>query len=242
MESLTLFHKTYWYPFKTFGLTGNFWRLSIQTIIFTWAVLVILVALIIFARFALKKRSSVGEQAVLWGADFFKDLIIQSLGVFNFNHFAFIASLFTFILFCNLLPLLPWFEEPTSELSTTLGLGLVSFFYVQWNSIKVHGLWGYLKEFAEPFIFMVPMHVIGTLATIVSISLRLFGNIMGGAIISKLCLNMVGGNLVRELLAVVFGVNITVMLFFVFFEGLIQAFVFAMLSLTYLALAIKKED
>ncbi len=242
MENVTLFHKTYWEPLRMLGFTGNFWRLNAQTIMFTWAALGILALLIVGARHALKKRHSIGEFLILSSTNALKNLVVQSLGTFNFNHFAFIASLFTFILLCNLLPLIPWFEEPTSDLCTTLGLGLASFFYIQGSSISAHGFLGYLKEFTEPFLFMLPMEIVGKLATIVSISFRLFGNIMGGSIISKLFLHAIGGFWLRELLGIALGLNMLIALFFVVFEGLIQAFVFAMLSLTYLALAIKKEE
>lgn len=237
-----IFHKLHWNPFGSFGLTSQFWQINVETVLFTWAALFALVVLIVAARIALKYRNSVGEHVVLSGTEALKDMVIQSLGTFDFNHFAFVSSLFCFILLCNILPLIPGLEEPTSDLSTTLGLGITSFCYVQGNSIKAHGLWGYLKEFAEPFFFMIPMHIVGTLTTIVSISFRLFGNIMGGSIISKIYLNAIGGYPVRELLGLFGGVNLFITLFLVLFEGLIQAFVFAMLSLTYLALAIRPEE
>ena len=73
-------------------------------------------------------------------------------------------------------------EEPTQNLNTTLALAMTSFFYVQYNGIRAHGIKGYLKEYTEPFIIMAPLHIISKLASIVSMSFRLFGNIYGGAI------------------------------------------------------------
>jgi len=242
MQGLDIFQKELWKPFEQFGLTNSFWHLNKETIIHTWVILGIIILLIIAARISLKNEKSIFGHLVISFVKSFKNLIIQSLGVFDFNHFAFIISLFTFILFCNLISLIPWFEEPTSDLSTTLALGITSFLYVQGYSIKVNGLMGYLKGFFEPFFFLLPLNIIGLFATIVSISFRLFGNIFGGVVISKLYLAFLTGSWIREILGIITGINILLILFFVLFAGCIQAFVFSMLSLTYLSLAIQKGE
>lgn len=242
MNKISLFPEPhYWHPFTSLGLTGNFWRITSDTLINTWAVFAILIVLIVLARVALHNERGVGRFLVISYAKSFKELVEQSLGSFNFNHFCFIASLFTFILLCNLISLIPWLEEPTKDLSTTLALGLSSFLYVQGSSIRANGLVGYLKEFIEPFFFMLPLHVVGLFATIISISFRLFGNIFGGVVISHLYLKTIGGNVIWELAGIISGINIIIALFFIIFEGIIQAFVFSMLSLTYLSLAVSKE-
>jgi len=241
MQSLDIFKQEYWEPFKTFGLTNPFWSINRSTIIHTWIILGILIAIIIAARIAIRNEKNVFGYMVISFVKAFRDLIIQSLGEFNFNHFAFIASLFSFIVLCNIISLIPWFEEPTSDLSTTLGLGITSFVYIQCYSIKANGPLGYLKSFFEPFFFLLPLNVIGLLASIISISFRLFGNIFGGVVISKLYLHAIGGNWIGEIIGIVTGVNILIVLFFVLFAGFIQAFVFSILSLTYLSLAIRKE-
>jgi F-type H+-transporting ATPase subunit a len=89
---------------------------------------------------------------------------------------------------------------------------------------------------------MLPLHVVGLLATIISVSFRLFGNIFGGVIISELYLKTIGGHPLWEILGIMTGFNIIIVLFFTVFEGLIQAFVFSMLSLTYLSLAVAHKE
>lgn len=232
----------YWYPFTSWGLTGSFWRITSETVINTWAVFAVLIVFIIVARIALHNEHGIGRFLVVSYVKSLKELVEQGLGFFNFNHFCFIASLFTFIILCNFISLIPGREEPTSDLSTTLALGLCQFLYVQGSSIRANGIGGYLKEFVEPFFFMLPLHVVGLFATIISISFRLFGNIFGGVVISKLYLNAIGGNIIRELAGIMSGLNIVIALFFIIFEGIIQAFVFSMLSLTYLSLAVSKEE
>lgn len=242
MQGLDIFQKEFWKPFEAFGLTDPIWYVNRSTVIHTWIILGIIIILIIAARLALKKEKSIFGFMIVSFVKSFKGLIIQSLGYFDFNHFAFIISLFSFILLCNIISLIPWFEEPTSDLSTTLGLGITSFIYVQAYSIKANGLLGYLKGFFEPFFFLLPLNIIGLFASIVSISFRLFGNIFGGTVISKLYLHAILGSWLGEILGIVTGINILLVLFFVLFAGGIQAFVFSMLSLTYLSLAIQKEE
>ena len=89
---------------------------------------------------------------------------------------------------------------------------------------------------------MFPLHVIGKLATIVSISFRLFGNIFGGAIIAHIYLSSIEGSLLWELLGILTGTNLIITIFFGLFEGFLQAFVFSMLSLTYLSIAINHDE
>jgi F-type H+-transporting ATPase subunit a len=88
---------------------------------------------------------------------------------------------------------------------------------------------------------MFPLNVIGKLASIISISFRLFGNIFGGAIISRIYFGVIEGSLIGEMIGLFSGINFLIMLFFGLFEGALQAFVFSMLTLTYLSMSIQGE-
>ena len=98
-----------------------------------------------------------------------------------------------------------------------------------------------MKEFFRPFFLMFPINLIGHFSKIISISFRLFGNIFGGSIIMELYKNLIAGSILRETLGIFTGINFILLIFFGIFEGLIQAFVFSILTLTYLSLAIQKE-
>ena len=76
-------------PLAQLNLTHEFWSLNIYTLVYTWIALLILVALIYLARKALTRNNSVGQYLVLQYVEFFRDLVTQSLGEFNFRHFAF---------------------------------------------------------------------------------------------------------------------------------------------------------
>ena len=154
-----------------------------------------------------------------------------------------ITSLFLFLVLSNYIGFLPLphIEEPTADINTTLSLGLMAMGLATYCAMRAKGVVGYLEELCGPMwaqpgiagklsaVFFFPLNVIGELSKIVSISFRLFGNIIGGSII------IVVVSQLTYHLVVPIGLN----LFFVFFVGVIQAFVFTMLTLTYIAVAIK---
>lgn len=229
-----------WHPLWRLGFNHPFFALDADTIINTWIVLAALIIIIIIARIALRRKNSVIRYLVIQYVRTFVDLCSQSFGFFSFEHTAFIISLFTYILLCNCIAILPWVEEPTKELNTTLALGLISFFYIQYHAIKEHGFGHYIKEFFTPFFFMFPLHIIGKLSTIVSISFRLFGNIFGGATIVHIYTSIIKTSWFLEIAGII--PNLIMVGFFILFEGFLQAFVFTMLSMTYLAIALSRTE
>lgn len=224
-----------------FGIESTFLNVTVNTIINTWFIILLLILICLVLRIFLNQKKSILRYLVLSGVKSFMDLISQTLGTFVYKHFAFITSLFIFILFCNCSAIIPWVTEPTTDINTTLALGLVAFFYKEYYAIKTQGLWLYFKEFLMPFFLMLPVNLIGHFSKIISISFRLFGNIFGGSIIMELYKSAIAGSLLLELVGLFSGFNFLILLFFGVFEGLIQAFVFSMLSLTYLGLAVQEE-
>jgi len=162
---------------------------------------------------------------------FLEDLIFVTLGEKKAKNFVpFFVTLFIFIFFSNwaaLLPI-PGISEPTRNLNVPLGMGLMALTVVHFNSMRKKGIIDYVKGYCEPIVFMMPLNVIGEVSKIISISFRLFGNIFGGAIIT----------IVVSALTYYVIVPVGLNMFFTMFAGTIQAFVFTMLSLTYLALEI----
>jgi F-type H+-transporting ATPase subunit a len=210
-------------------------RINSSIVVDTWIILALLIALVCLARFFLY-HTIIGRFIVLQFVQFFIDLTQQSLGTFVFGHCVFAASLFVFIGLCNSAPIIPWLEEPTRDLNTTLALGIIAFLYIQTATIKANGLKSYIAGFFQPFFVMLPLNIISKLSSIISISFRLFGNIFGGSIITGIYFSAIQGSLLFETLCLVSGLNILILSFFTLFEGLLQAFVFAMLTLTYLSI------
>jgi F-type H+-transporting ATPase subunit a len=229
-----------WQPLLAYGFTHSFWSFNIATLRDTWIVLGILLILAIPIKFILTQKRSITRHLLTSFITYFMDMTDQALGAFSWNHFNFVTSLFCFIFFCNIAWLIPFMEEPTKDLNTTLALGIIAFTYTQFYAIKTHGILEYLKEYCEPFFLMFPLHVVGKLATIVSIAFRLYGNIFGGATISHLYFNALSGSWIYQI-AGLCTANMVMYFFFGLFEGFLQAFVFTMLTITYLSIAVHHE-
>jgi F-type H+-transporting ATPase subunit a len=212
---------------KLFGLDLVF---NTQTILMTW---IVMAALIVFGFLAVKKIDFlpnpfqvVAELLVNAFYGLAKDALDEDLAK---KYFPLICTLFMFVLLSNWLGIIPKLEEPTKDLNTPLGLGIMGFFIAHYSGIKAKGFVEYSKEYFQPIFFMAPLNVIGELAKVVSISFRLYGNIMGGAIIILVVSHLVYSLVLPPLLVLFFGL----------FVGSIQAFVFTMLTLVYISLQVK---
>lgn len=161
-----------------------------------------------------------------------------------------ISGLFIYICLSNALLIipLPKIEKPTSDLNCTLSLGLISIGYATYCGLKAKGPLGYLKEMCGPMfhahgslgavivgklsaLFFFPLRISEELSRLISISCRLFGNIMGGAIVI-----IVVSSLTYYLVFPQFLYG-----FFLVFEAALQAFVFSMLTLMYITGALQEE-
>jgi len=218
---------------------------------------VIMSALFILCRLAVRRFATIPSRSQFLVEQYvsaFDGLVSSSLELetkeANRRFFPLIGALFMFLLLSNFIIFLPthFFHEPTADINCTLGLGIMAMVIATWCAVRSKGFIGYGEELLGPLwhqegagtganivgklssIFFFPLNIIGEFAKIVSISFRLFGNIIGGGIIMIVVLHLVYN---FSILAV--GMNI----FFIFFVGTVQAFVFAMLTITYIAVAIK---
>jgi F-type H+-transporting ATPase subunit a len=222
------------------GIENSFFVLHMATIRYTWAVLLGLFLFLLVFRLSLNKIPIV-RHIVLSFIDFFIDLVAQTIGSFHKTHFFFVTALFIFILLCNVISLVPGLDEPTKDVNTTFALGIIAFLYVQIVAIKTQGIAKYVREFFKPIFFMVPLNVLGKLSSVLSLSIRLFGNIFGGSIISTLYFSGLQIAWWAQLLGFLSGLNFVMIGFFTVFEGFLQAFVFMMLTLTYISLSMQQE-
>lgn len=142
------------------------------------------------------------------------------------------ASFFCFILLSNLSGLLPGFSPPTSNLNTTLGLGLISFAAYNVIGIREHGA-SYIKQFMGPVLFLAPFFIIlelvSHLVRPLSLGLRLFGNMFGDHLVIEIFTD-----LTKVVVPVTFYVLGTLV-------SVIQASVFTILSIIYVAMAVSHE-
>jgi F-type H+-transporting ATPase subunit a len=136
--------------------------------------------------------------------------------------------MFMFLLVSNWLGIIPHLHEPTKDLNTPLSLGLIGFFIAHHAGIRAKGFKEYSRAYIDPMFFMLPLNLIGEIAKVVSISFRLFGNIMGGSIIILVVSYLSYSLLLPPLLNAFFGL----------FVGTVQAFVFTMLTLVYISVQV----
>jgi F-type H+-transporting ATPase subunit a len=224
MEELGKIHQLI-VPF--FGHTLTF---NLEVILFTWIVIGVL---ILFGIFASRNKSLLPGPIQVVGELFVENLfglVEETLDKEMAKKFGpLICALFMFLMLSNWIGVIPHLEEPTKDLNTPLSLGIMGFFIAHYSGIRKRGIKNYLKGYAEPFFFMIPLNVIGELANVVSVSFRLFGNIMGGSIIILVVSYLTYSLILPPFLNAFFGL----------FVGTIQAFVFTMLTTVYISLQVK---
>jgi F-type H+-transporting ATPase subunit a len=226
--------ETFW------GWKIPFGGVNVGILLNTWLIMGVMIVLALLGRFGLKatpgRRQGIFE--VILSA--FDGLCKESLGERLGRRFLpYIVTLFFFIMLCNWMLLfyaIPGIEEPTLNLNTTVALGTIAFVVAHATGIREKGLKAYIAHYFEPMIeigpvklpniFFFPLHLIGEVGKVVSHSFRLFGNILGGAIIY-----IVVTALIRHMVLPPF-----LHLFFGIFIGVIQAFVFTLLALTYISI------
>jgi F-type H+-transporting ATPase subunit a len=149
---------------------------------YAWLAMAILIGLSLAARFSLKKTSPTGVQNLLETVvSGLENFIVDIMGPEGRHYLSLIGTLFLFILVCNLEGLIPGFDSPTANINTTLALALVTFAATHYIGIKRYGF-KYIKHFMGPMWalapLMLPIELISHLARVMSLTFRLFGNMV----------------------------------------------------------------
>jgi len=218
------------------SIGGVSFSFDLITIIMSWIVIAMLVIFALILRRSLREDVDEKPNRVQALLDTLIDLIKSQLtSSFSSEQlarelFPFIATLFLFILVSNLISVIPYFESPTKDLNVTFSFGLLVFFMSQFFAIRRKGVGKYFKGFIEPYPFMLPLNIVGEMAKPLSHSFRLFGNMFGGAIMLSI---------VYSFSLTSWGLPLVVNAFYGLFEGVIQAFVFAILAVAYINVAVE---
>jgi len=141
-----------------------------------------------------------------------------------------IATLFTYILVANLCGLMPGLEPPTAALETDLALALVVLAAVLGWGVKRRGLWGYLRSYAQPNPLMLPLNLLEAGTRVLSMTVRLFGNMMSGTFVGAIVLGLAG------LLVPIPFMALDLL------TAVIQAYIFTVLAMVFIAAAASGED
>ena len=204
-------------------------------LIVSWIIMIIVLVIALITRRKLDKDKPPVLQHI-WEAFsevviFFIDNVIGKEKGRKF--FPLLATLSIFILFANLAGLFPFLISPTSNLNTTVACAILAFLYYNYQGIRTIGLKNYVKHFTGPYLFlaplMVPIELLSHLSRILSLSVRLFGNIFGEDVVI----------IILFFLSPIF-VPVP-MMGFAIFTSLIQTFIFVMLTMMYLSGAVSEE-
>ncbi|PKO08337.1 MAG: F0F1 ATP synthase subunit A [Chloroflexi bacterium HGW-Chloroflexi-2] len=198
------------------------------TIVYTWVVMALLVLFSVYVSRKLTsdpkkitRAQNILEIVVINVRNQIRDVSQQNPDRFM----AFIGTLFIFIAVSNLMGVIPGFRPPTGSLSTTTALAISVFIAVPFFGIATRGFGGYLKQYLQPSAIMLPFNIIGDFSRTLALAVRLFGNVMSGTM------------LVAILLAIIPFVFPIIMQAFGMLTGFIQAYIFAVLAMVYIASA-----
>lgn len=203
--------------------------------IMSWVVIALLIGVALLLRRALKQSVEDRPNRTHAALDALMDLLEGQLtSSFSSDRlaaalFPFISTLFLYVLLCNWVGIIPGLISPTQNLNITLGLALMVFFLTQVLAIRAKGIKGYVKGFFEPIPILLPLNIVGEIAKVMSHAFRLFGNVLAGTILVTVVTAKFTPVIFPSFLQLVFGL----------FFGLIQAFVFAILAVAYINVAVE---
>lgn len=201
-----------------------------NTVIITWFVM----AFIIVASYLITRRLSIKPgvfqeifEAIIESAE---KTIKDTLPVSPWTVIPFITTLWIFIGASNLIGLIPGFMTPTSDINTTVAFAIISYSMMHVFGLKTMGLKNYLKHYTEPSWILLPIHFLAELTRTIALAIRLFGNMLSGDMIAIILLGIAG-----------FLVPIPFSLLHIVI-GIIQAYIFGILTLVFIAGGIRVEQ
>ena len=220
-----------------------------ETMVVSWLVMILITGLCIWLTHDLKVENISKRQAV---AEFLVEtankFVIGNMGE-KFRYFIpFVAALFITSVVSNLISLLG-LRSPTADLSTEAAWAIVVFIMITSQKIKTSGFGGYLKGFTTPIAIMTPFNVLSELATPISMACRHFGNILSGVVINGLIYGALAlassallgllpglvGDVLSKIPILDVGIPAVLSVYFDWFSGIMQAFIFSMLTVMYIA-------
>ena len=200
------------------------------TVVTTWGIMVLCLAL----AFVLTRSESlvphraqvVAEAIVLTMQRAVGDVLPRQRDLV----FPFVATLWIFLVLANLAGILPNVSSPTADLSTTAALAVLVFLFVHWAGIRSVGLRRYLSHYVSPNPIMLPFEIMTEISRTVTLAVRLFGNMMSLEMAALIVVGLAG-----------FLVPIPILMLHIV-EALIQAYIFGMLALVYVASGIEIQN
>lgn len=204
----------------------GFFKLN-ATLVFTWAVMLVLVV----GAKLITRHLTVEHQRSRWQnlLEIVVTGIMQQIEEVGLRdprkYLGFLGTLFLFVAMASLCTVIPGYEPPTGSLSTTAALALCVLVAVPMFGISEQGLGGYLKSYIQPTVIMLPFNIISEVSRTLALAVRLFGNMMSGAMIIAILLTIT---------PFIFPIIMTVL---GLLTGMVQAYIFTILAAVYIAAA-----
>lgn len=196
-----------------------------DTVVFTWITIGIIVLAVLLLKLLKPNLLEMILEMVIGVVD-------DAMDVDDLHpYIPLLGSLLVFVLVSNIISVVPILKSPTADINTTIALALIVVLSVHVFGIRKKGLWGYLKEFASPIV-LFPIELIGQLSRTLSLSMRLFGNILSGDIIVAIVFSIIPSFLPITMIALSM------------VSGLLQAYVITTLAALFIssAVEINEED
>jgi F-type H+-transporting ATPase subunit a len=209
----------------------GFFKLN-GTIVFTWA---LMFALVVGSKLVTRKLST-GLKLSPWQS--LLEIVVTGIekqiadvGLARpEKYIGFLGTLFLFVAVASLCTIIPGYEPPTGSLSTTAALALCVFVAVPLYGIEQQGIGGYLKSYAQPTVIMLPFNIISELSRTLALAVRLFGNMMSGAMIIAILLTIT---------PFIFPIAMSAL---GLLTGMVQAYIFFILAAVYIAAATRDRE
>ena len=199
------------------------------TIAFTWGLMIVLAV----GSKLITRKLSTDQNRSRW-QNFLEIIVtgiekqIEEVGLPHpEKYLGFLGTLFLFLATASVCTILPGYDPPTGSLSTTVALALCVFVAVPLFGIADQGVRGYLKSYVEPTVIMLPFNIISELSRTLALAVRLFGNMMSGAMIIAILLTIT---------PFIFPIVMTLL---GLLTGMVQAYIFSILAAVYIAAAIR---
>lgn len=214
-----------------------------ETVLVQWIVMAIIMVLVLFLTHNMKKKPR-KKQVIAEGiVKFINNLVTQNMGKKQLYFAPYICALFSFILVGSLISM-TGLRSMTADFNMPVTFAVMTFVLITFFKLKNNGFIGYFKNFGKPVALIAPINILSEIATPVSMALRLFGNMVGGMIITALVYAALGAassaiGLTIPLFTI--GLPALLSIYFDLFTGCIQSFVFVMLTLAYVGDAAQTE-
>ena len=201
-----------------------------ETVLTSWGIMLVLAAVAILVNRLLRIEARTLQAAAEGVVSAIEATIGAVAPGYESQLLPFIGTLWIFLVSANLIGLLPGLHSPTGDLSATAALAILVFLAAHWYGIRSQGLASYLRHYLTPSPILLPFHIISEITRTVALAVRLFGNIMSLEMAALLMLFVAG-----------FLAPIPILMLHII-EALVQAYIFGMLALIYIAGGLQSQQ